>query len=175
MTSLLHFFDKDSDGRVDSNNWGSLSVGFSGSGTPGPTGPTGPTGPAGQGSLPVIRSGTIQSEPVNPPNTNITGTYAWYLLHTFQGTPNTQGVEVRIYMLVCRGLNTNLNSNSFSLIIPTPFAAGYGVCGFIRNQFQTNQATYTFAFSGNTHFVDIGVSNVNGVSNDSLIAFVYGI
>jgi hypothetical protein len=47
MTSLLHFFDKDGDGRVDNNNWGSLGVGFSAGGVPGPTGPTGPTGPQG--------------------------------------------------------------------------------------------------------------------------------
>jgi hypothetical protein len=49
MTSLLHFFDKDGDGHVDNNNWGSLGVGFSGgsTGPQGPTGPTGPTGPAG--------------------------------------------------------------------------------------------------------------------------------
>jgi hypothetical protein len=47
MTSLLHFFDKDGDGRVDSSNWGSLGVSFTSSGVTGPTGPTGPQAPQG--------------------------------------------------------------------------------------------------------------------------------
>jgi hypothetical protein len=59
MTSSLNFFDKDGDGVIDSNNWGSFQVnlgpgespglkGLTGpTGPTGPIGPTGPTGPAG--------------------------------------------------------------------------------------------------------------------------------
>jgi hypothetical protein len=46
MSSLIHFFDKDSDGIVDQTHWSGLNVGFT-AGIPGPTGPTGPTGPQG--------------------------------------------------------------------------------------------------------------------------------
>jgi hypothetical protein len=56
MTSLLNFFDKNSDGIVDTNNWGSLGVSFSGGGSPGPQEPTGPTGPAGPGSYELVFS-----------------------------------------------------------------------------------------------------------------------
>jgi hypothetical protein len=84
--------------------------------------PNRPTGPVGQGALPLARSGAIQNEPVNSPNTNILGTYAWYKLHDFQSVPNTQGVEFIIYMLVCRGLNSTSQIPGFTLLIPTPFA-----------------------------------------------------
>jgi hypothetical protein len=63
----------------------------------------------------------------------------------------------------------------FTLIIPTPFAANFGVNDFIKTQFQTAQATYNFSFSGNTHFVDVGAQAPNGLTNDSIILFVFGI
>jgi hypothetical protein len=47
MTSLLYFFDKNGDGIVDNNNWGSLQVDLATGGSQGPQGPTGPTGPTG--------------------------------------------------------------------------------------------------------------------------------
>jgi hypothetical protein len=47
MTSLLHFFDKDGDVILDTNNWGSFQVNLGPGGSPGPTRPTGPTGPTG--------------------------------------------------------------------------------------------------------------------------------
>jgi hypothetical protein len=68
-------------------------------GPAGPTGPTGPTGPAGQGALPIVRAGAIQYEPVNPPNNDIIGNYAWYHLFTFQCLQNTEGVEVKICLV----------------------------------------------------------------------------
>jgi hypothetical protein len=190
MTSLLNFFDKDGDVVIDSNNWGSFRVNLGSGGSPGPTGPTGPTGPigptgdtgptgstgpAGQGALPIVRSGAIHTEPVNPPNTGIVGTYAWYLLHTFQGLPNVHGVEVKIYMLVCRGLTSQSQTPGFTLILPTPFAANFGIADFVKSQFQSAQATYNASFSGNIHFVDVGAQAINGLSNDSLIYFIFGI
>jgi hypothetical protein len=204
MTSLLNFFDKDGDGVIDSNNWGSFRVNLGPGGSPGPTGtgptgpigptgpteptgpvgptgpteptgPTGPTGPAGQGALPIVRSGAIHTEPINPPNTNITGSYAWYLLHTFQGIPNVHGVEVKIYMLACRELYSSSQTPEFSLIIPTPFAGNFGVVDFIKSQFQTAQATYNASFSSNFSIVNFGAQAPNGLNNDSIIYFIFGI
>jgi hypothetical protein len=144
-------------------------------GPTGPSGPTGPTGPAGQGDLPIVRSGAIQNEPVNPPNTDIVGTYVWYLLHTFQGAPNVHGVEDKIYMLVCRGLYSNSQTPGFSLIIPIIFAGNFGAVDFIKSQFQTAQATYNASFSSNFSIVNFGANAPSGLNDDSIIYFIFGI
>jgi hypothetical protein len=144
-------------------------------GPAGPTGPTGPTGPAGQGAHPIVRSGAVHIEPVTPPNTNITGSYAWYLLHTFQGIPNVHGVEVKIYMLVCRGLYSSSKTPGFTLILPTPFAANFGIADFIKSQFQSAQATYNASFSSNFSILNFGAQAPIGLNNDSIILFVVGI
>jgi hypothetical protein len=123
----------------------------------------------------MIRTGDIQNEPVNPPNTGIVGTYAWYLLHTFQGAPNIHGVEVKIYMLACRELNSASQTPGFTLFIPIPFAGNYGVVDFIKSQFQSAQATYNASFTANFSMVSIGAQALNGLSNDSLIYFIFGI
>jgi hypothetical protein len=173
MTSLLNFFDKDGDGIIDTNNWESFRVNLGPGGSPGPIGPTGPTGsqgptgptgPAGQGTLSIVRSGAIHTEPVNPPNANITGSFAWYLLHTFHGLPNVHGVEVKIYRLVCRELHSSSQTPGFSLIIPTPFAANFAVVDFIKSQFQTAQATYNAVFTSNFSIVSFGAQAPNGLN-----------
>jgi hypothetical protein len=173
MTSILRLLDKNGDGIVDTDNWGPLAVNF-GKGFQGPTDPTGPTGPAGQGALPVIRTGNILYEPVNTPNNDIIGNYTWYQLFTFQGLPNTQGVEVKVYMLVCRVISSFFQNPTFTLLLPTPFNAGYGVADFVHNQFNTNKAIYNIAFTTDYTGVTF-TTQANTISDNSFIFFIYGI
>jgi hypothetical protein len=77
-------------------------------------------------------------------------------------------------MLVCRGLTSQLQTPVFTLTIPQPYST-FGTRSFVNNQFQSAQATYNFSFSGNTHFVIIGAQTPNGLNNDSVILFMYGI
>jgi hypothetical protein len=77
--------------------------------TPGPETNIGPILP--------IASGSIEGDAVNRTG-NITGNYTWYRLSHFEGTPNTQGKEVREYLVVFRGVSAISNSSSFHLPIP---------------------------------------------------------
>jgi hypothetical protein len=36
----------------------------------------------------------------------VSGNYTWYRLSQYGGNPGTQGVELREYLLVCRGVST---------------------------------------------------------------------
>jgi hypothetical protein len=78
-------------------------------------------------------------------------------------------------MVVCRGLYSNSQTPGFSLLIPKPFAGKFGVADFIKSQFQTAQATYNASFSSNFSIVNFGAQAPNGLNNDSIIYFIFGI
>jgi hypothetical protein len=78
-------------------------------------------------------------------------------------------------MVVCRELHSNSQTPGFSLIIPTPFVGNFGAVDFIKSQFQTAQATYKASFSSNFSVVNFGAQAPNGLNNDSIIFFIFGI
>jgi hypothetical protein len=64
-----------------------------------------------------IASGLIENDGVNNIG-GVTGNYTWYRLSYYGGTPNTQGVEVREYLIVLRGVSATQNNSGFQLAIP---------------------------------------------------------
>ncbi|MCS7317960.1 MAG: hypothetical protein NZZ41_06625, partial [Candidatus Dojkabacteria bacterium] len=113
MANFLKLFDKNGDGVVDTDQWGLLKVNF-----PTSTGPGQPV---------LISTGTVQDEPGSPPNTGVTGTYAWYRLFNFtKGSPHIHGLEIKVLLLVVRGFTSTTNTPSIHLGIPTPFAGSFG-------------------------------------------------
>jgi hypothetical protein len=76
-------------------------------------------GPGPDPNLPSINpiaSGRIENDATNRTG-NIIGDYTWYRLYNFEGAPNTQGKELRVYLLVCRNVSSDPNA-SFQLTIP---------------------------------------------------------
>jgi hypothetical protein len=69
------------------------------------------------GSIFPIASGRIENDAINRTG-GVSGNYTWYRLSHFEGDPNTQGKELREYLLVCRDVRANENTCSFSLAIP---------------------------------------------------------
>ncbi|MCS7318183.1 MAG: hypothetical protein NZZ41_07775 [Candidatus Dojkabacteria bacterium] len=161
MTNFLKLLDKNSDGVVDTDQWGLLKVNFS-------------TG--GPGEPVLLSTGTVQGEPVTPPNTGVSGTYAWYRLFNFtQGLANFHGLEIKVLLLVVRGFFSSTSTPAIHLIIPTPFAGSFGTATFIKNQFQTSQATYSISFTSSFSSVGIGATSPNPINNDSFIFIMFGI
>jgi hypothetical protein len=67
--------------------------------------------------IPPLISGRIENDAVNRQG-NITGYYTWYRLSIFDGNANTQGREVREYLVVFRGVSANSGIAAFHLPIP---------------------------------------------------------
>jgi hypothetical protein len=112
-----------------------------------------------------IASGRIENDAVNITG-NVTGNYTWYRLSQYGGTTGTQGVELREYLLVCRGVSATANSCGFSLAIPDGgFNPNYMTFKLLYNSMQvTNPGahgsnTWNFNISGvNFDFMDISTS-----------------
>jgi hypothetical protein len=68
------------------------------------------------GLIQPIASGFIQTDAINKTG-DVVGTFTWYRLSHFEGSPNIQGVELREYLLVCRGVSSGPNA-SFQLAFP---------------------------------------------------------
>jgi hypothetical protein len=69
------------------------------------------------GSIFPIASGRIENDAVNRIG-GVTGNYTWYCLSHFECNPNTQGKEVREYLVVFRGVSATAHNSSFHLPIP---------------------------------------------------------
>jgi hypothetical protein len=81
-----------------------------------------------------IDSGLIQVDAINLTG-NPVGMFTWYRLSHFSGSPNTQGVELREYLLVLRGVSSNASA-SFDIPIPEGgFAANYKSARFLYDDF----------------------------------------
>ncbi|MCS7318278.1 MAG: hypothetical protein NZZ41_08250, partial [Candidatus Dojkabacteria bacterium] len=159
---ILKFLDKNGDGIVDTDQWGLLKVAFSGE--------------TGAGQPQLLSTGTVQNEPVNPPNSGVTGTYAWYRLFNFtQGSPHSHGLEIKVLLLVAREVTATTNTPSMHLIIPTPYAGSFGTATFISDQFQTSQTTCGISFTNFFSSVGIGGGGPNPPNNDSFILIMFGI
>jgi hypothetical protein len=144
------------------------------SGTPGPETNIGP--------ILFIASGRIENDSVNRTG-GVTGNYTWYRLSNFEGTPNTQGRELREYLLVCRDVRANANSCSFSLAIPDGgFNPNYMTFKLLYNSMQvTNPGapganTWNFYISGaNFDFVDMSTSTTFNPNGQSFFLYIMGI
>jgi hypothetical protein len=142
--------------------------------TPGPETNIGPILP--------IASGRIEVDGVNL-NGGVTGNYTWYRLSHFEDTPNTQGKELREYLLVCRDVSANANSCGFSLAIPDGgFNPNYMTFKLLYNSMQaTNPGapgsnTWNFNISGaNFDSVDMSTSTTFNPYGQSFFLYIMGI
>jgi hypothetical protein len=110
----------------------------------------------------------------------MTGNYTWYRLSQYGGTPNTQGVELREYLVVFRGVSTNSNTPSFKLAISEgAFTPGFNTYTSLYNQMNATTSgkglhVWNLGFANNA-YIQIGTSMTFNPSNESFFFYIMGI
>jgi hypothetical protein len=127
-----------------------------------------------------IDSGLIQVDAINRTG-NPVGVFTWYRLSHFSGSPNTQGAELREYLLVCRGVSSNSNV-SFDIPIPEgAFAANYKSARFLYTDFTATHpgavvdVTWNISFTPTFSHVRISASTTVTPLGHSFFFYVTGI
>jgi hypothetical protein len=78
---------------------------------------------------------------------NVTGNYTWYRLFHFGGATNTQGREVRAYMIVFRDVSSTGNNPFFSINVPEGgYNMQFNIFKFLYNTFQTTDPSHAQTF-----------------------------
>ena len=141
--------------------------------TPGPETNLGPILP--------IASGRIETDGVNITG-GVTGNYTWYRLSHYEGTPNTQGKELREYLLVCRGVSTTGNGGTFQLNIPEGgFDSRYQTFTTLYSSMQVTfpgapgSNTWNFTVAGNFDRVQCSTSTTYPINSENFFFYVMGI
>jgi hypothetical protein len=141
--------------------------------TPGPETNIGPILP--------IASGRIEIDGLNNVG-GVSGNYTWYRLSHFEGATNTQGAELREYLLVCRTVSTTGNGGSVKLPIPDggfnpnymTFISLYPSMQVI-NPGAPGTMTWNFSVTGNFDIVQLSSSSTFPANNQSFFFYVMGI
>jgi hypothetical protein len=141
--------------------------------TPGPETNLGPILP--------IASGRIETDGTNNIG-GVSGNYTWYRLSNYEGTPNTQGEELREYLLVCRGVSTTGNGGSVKLPIPEGgFDPNYMAFISLYPSMQVTHPgapgtmTWNFSVTGNFDVVQLSSSSTFPAVGQSFFFYVMGI
>jgi hypothetical protein len=133
------------------------------------------------GSIFPIVSGRIENDAYNNVG-GVTGDYTWYRLSQFEGNPNTQGKELREYLLVCRNVSVTTNNCSFTLRIPDGgFNNDYYAYKLLYNSMtfrhpgapSTN--TWNFNITGSSDFVEMSINSTFNPNGQSFFFYVMGI
>jgi hypothetical protein len=132
------------------------------------------------GSILSIASGRIETDALNRTG-NITGNYTWYRLSHYEGTPNTQGKELREYLLVCRGVSSD-DYASFQLAIPeAPFNQNYPCAKLLYDSMLAGHpnapgpTTWSIVFGSTLAYVQIATNRSFAPNNQSFFFNVIGI
>jgi hypothetical protein len=133
------------------------------------------------GSIFPIASGRIETDALNRTG-NITGYYTWYRLSHYEGTTDTQGKELREYLLVCRAVSSNADA-SFQLAIPDGgFNPNYGSVKLLYTQMTATQpgaggvTTWDIVFGSTLAYVQISTSlGAFAPNGQSFFFYVMGI
>jgi hypothetical protein len=112
-----------------------------------------------------------------------TGDFTWYRLSRFGGTPNTQAVEFREYLLMFRGVSANSSIVSFRIPIPDGgFTPPYGAYRAIYDQTPattpgvgTHNWIITFTSNAQEVALDTNTGGGGGPNNESFFFYVIGI
>jgi hypothetical protein len=128
-----------------------------------------------------IASGLIENDGVNITG-GVTGNYTWHRLSHFGGTANTQGAELREYLLVCRNVSTTSNNASFSLAIPDGgFNPNYMVFKALYKSMSVTNSdapgsnTWSFTVTGaNFDYVQISTSTTFSPNGQSFFCLYHG-
>jgi hypothetical protein len=112
----------------------------------------------------------------------VTGYYTWYRLSHFEGNPNTQGKELREYLLVCRNVSATQNNCSFSLRIPDGgFNHNYLAHKLlldsmtVRHPVSSSPNTWNFNITGNSDLVQMSTAATFNPNGESFFLYVMGI
>jgi hypothetical protein len=133
------------------------------------------------GSIFPIVSGRIENDAYNNVG-GVTGDYAWYRLSHFEGNPNTQGKELREYLLVCRNVSATTNNCSFTLRIPDGgFNNNYLAFRFlynsmtVRDPVSSSTNTWNFSFTSSPDSVEMSTAATFNPNGESFFLYVMGI
>jgi hypothetical protein len=141
------------------------------------------TSPGPQTNLGItqpIDSGLIQVDAINRTG-NPVGMFTWYRLSHFSGSPNTQGAELREYLLVLRGVSSDAAA-SFDIAIPEgAFSASYKSATFLYSNFTTTHpgagvdVTWNITFTPSYSHVHISCASTVTPLGHSFFFYVIGI
>jgi hypothetical protein len=140
--------------------------------TPGPETNIGPILP--------IASGRIEFDAINRTG-NITGNYTWYRLSNFEGTPNTQGKELREYLLVCRGVSSDPNASFQLTILNNGFDPNYSSVKLLYTDMTAKHpgfsglTTWSIVFGSTLTYFQISTSGTFGPNGQSFFFYIMGI
>jgi hypothetical protein len=133
------------------------------------------------GPILPIASGRIEIDGINNIG-GVSGNYTWYRLSHFEGTTNTQGKELREYLLVCRGVSTTGNGGSVKLTIPEGgFNPNYMAFTSLYPSMQVTHPgapgtmTWNFSVTGNFDVVQLSSSSTFPANGQSFFFYVMGI
>jgi hypothetical protein len=133
------------------------------------------------GSIFPIVSGRIETDGFNNIG-GVSGNYTWYRLSHYEGTTNTQGKELREYLLVCRTVSTTGNGGSFQLAIPDGgFNPNYQVQTTLYSSMQVTfpgapgSNTWNFTITSNSDRVQCSTSTTYPINSESFFFYVMGI
>jgi hypothetical protein len=132
------------------------------------------------GSIFPIASGRIENDAVNIIG-GVTGNYTWYRLSHYEGQPNTQGKEVREYLVVFRGVSATAATSSFHLPIPDGgFDTTYEVFTLLYNTMRavtvgSGSHLWDANIVGQGARLEIATSTTFNPTNESFFFYVMGI
>jgi hypothetical protein len=112
---------------------------------------------------------------------NVTGgTFTYYRLFRFEGTPNNQGVELKTYVLVVRGFITSTGTGNADLIpLPEAFDNNIKIYKLFYDTISTAQGNYTASVNSTStgiivNFGVIGPDALTPIVNDGFMFLVWG-
>jgi hypothetical protein len=126
------------------------------------------------GTIQPIASGNVTAS-------NVTGgTYTWYQVFRFGGTPNTQGVELKTYALVVRGFTTSTGTgNKDPIPLPQAFNNNFKIYKLFYNTMSSAQGNYTASVNSTStgivvNFAVIGPDALTPIVNDGFMFLIWG-
>jgi hypothetical protein len=132
------------------------------------------------GQINPIASGFIQVSGVNRTG-NPVGMYTWYRLSHFTGSPNTQGVELREYLLVFRGVSSEANASFDIPIREGGFNADYNSVKLLYTDISVKHpgagtnTTWNISFNSTLSHVHISTQSSVTPMGHSFFFYITGI
>jgi hypothetical protein len=108
------------------------------------------------------------------------GTFTWYRLFHFGGTPNIQGVELKTYVLIVRGFTTSSGLGATnSILLPQPFDNTFKVYRLFYDTMSTAKANYTASVNSTSDGIVVNFSVIAPdattlIVNDGFMFLVWG-
>jgi hypothetical protein len=125
---------------------------------------TNPPPPAPNTNAPELQpilSGRIENDAEENAE-NATGNYTWYRLSHYAGETNTQGKELREYLIILRGVSCSKPVVNFLLNIPDgPYSVTFGTAKAVYDIFEIKDSLGTILYNWSIRFEN-GKISING-------------